>query len=590
MNQIVAFAVKQRAFMVLLLLVTFVAGFLAFAKLDIEAYPDPIPPLVEVTTQSNGQSAAEAPRYITIPIEMQLSGMPYVTRIDSTSLFGLSDIEVHFTYHYTYHEAEQRVIDRLSQLGPLPNGATPQISPESAIGEIYRYRIVGPPGYSVTDLKTIQDWIVKPRLLAIPGILGVGGWAGKTKTYAVTVDENKLLAYGLTIPQIVHALKNADLNVGGQTIDFGAQQAVVRGVGLIRSMAQIRNTMVSANNGSPIRIKDVATVTVGHEPRLGIVGYGNDNDIVQGIVLMRHGGKTLPTLRRVEAEVRKINTTGILPPGLKLVPFYDRSHLIAVTTATVLRNMITGIVLIFFIQWVFLGDLRSAVVVGATVPFALFFAIIIMTLRGESANLLSVGAIDFGLIVDATVIMVENICRHLAESDDRRFSHDSALARRGAAAGLVGKLAVIANSATQVNRAIFFSAAIIIAGFVPLFTMTGIEGHIFGPMAKTYAYAIAGGLIATFTVAPALSAFLFRGELRETETFALRFIRRLNTPLLRFALANRYLTLGGALLLAGVAGLAARNLGLEFLPKLEEGNLWIRATLPQSISLEEGNA
>src|SRR5579875_3581427 len=214
MNQIVAFAVKQRAFMVLLLLVTFVAGLLAFAKLDIEAYPDPIPPLVEVTTQSNGQSAAEVERYITIPIEMQLSGMPYVTRIDSTSLFGLSDIEVHFTYHYTYHEAEQRVIDRLSQLGPLPNGATPQISPESAIGEIYRYRIVGPPGYSVTDLKTIQDWIVKPRLLAIPGILGVGGWAGKTRTYAVTVDENKLLAYGLTIPQIVHALKNADLHQG----------------------------------------------------------------------------------------------------------------------------------------------------------------------------------------------------------------------------------------------------------------------------------------------------------------------------------------------------------------------------------------
>src|SRR5579875_1629732 len=471
MNQIVAFAVKQRAFMVLLLLVTFVAGLLAFAKLDIEAYPDPIPPLVEVTTQSNGQSAAEVERYITI--EMQLSGMPYVTRIDSTSLFGLSDIEVHFTYHYTYHEAEQRVIDRLSQLGPLPNGATPQISPESAIGEIYRYRIVGPPGYSVTDLKTIQDWIVKPRLLAIPGILGVGGWAGKTRTYAVTVDENKLLAYGLTIPQIVHALKNADLNVGGQTIDFGAQQAVVRGVGLIRSMAQIRNTMVSANNGSPIRIKDVAAVTVGHEPRLGIVGYGNDNDIVQGIVLMRHGGKTLPTLRRVEAEVRKINTTGILPPGIKLVPFYDRSHLIAVTTATVLRNMVTGIVLIFFIQWVFLGDLRSAVVVGATVPFALFFAIIIMTLRGESANLLSVGAIDFGLIVDATVIMVENICRHLREGAGGPALMPFA-ARRDA--GLRGKPGAVLRAAAEVNRAVFFSAAIIVAGFVPLFTLSGVEG------------------------------------------------------------------------------------------------------------------
>jgi cobalt-zinc-cadmium resistance protein CzcA len=585
MNQIVAFAVKQRAFMVLLLLVTFVAGLLAFAKLDIEAYPDPIPPLVEVTTQSNGQSAAEVERYITIPIEMQLSGMPYVTRIDSTSLFGLSDIEVHFTYHYTYHEAEQRVIDRLSQLGPLPNGATPQISPESAIGEIYRYRIVGPPGYSVTDLKTIQDWIVKPRLLAIPGILGVGGWAGKTRTYAVTVDENKLLAYGLTIPQIVHALKNADLNVGGQTIDFGAQQAVVRGVGLIRSMAQIRNTMVSANNGSPIRIKDVAAVTVGHEPRLGIVGYGNDNDIVQGIVLMRHGGKTLPTLRRVEAEVRKINTTGILPPGIKLVPFYDRSHLIAVTTATVLRNMVTGIVLIFFIQWVFLGDLRSAVVVGATVPFALFFAIIIMTLRGESANLLSVGAIDFGLIVDATVIMVENICRHLREGAGGPALMPFA-ARRDA--GLRGKPGAVLRAAAEVNRAVFFSAAIIVAGFVPLFTLSGVEGHIFGPMAETYAYAIIGGLLATFTVSPALSALLLPERVSEVETVVVRALRRLYHPILEFALANRILTLGGTLIVAAMAALLARALGLTFLPTLDEGNLWIRASMPPTISLKEG--
>jgi cobalt-zinc-cadmium resistance protein CzcA len=583
MNQIVAFALKQRLLMALLLLFLFVAGLLAFEKLDIEAYPDPVPPLVEVTTQSNGQSAAEIERYITIPIEMQLSGMPHVTRIDSTSLFGLSDINVHFTYHYTYHEAEQRVIDRLSQLGSLSNGAVPQISPESAIGEIYRYRVVGPPGYSVTDLKTIQDWIVKRRLLAIPGIIGVGGWAGKTETYEVTVDENKLVDYGLTIPKILSALNNANLNVGGQTIDFGPQQAVVRGVGLIRSIADIADTMLSANNGSPIRIKDVATVTVGHEPRLGIVGYGNDNDIVQGIVLLRHGAKSLPAIRRVEAEVEKINTTGVLPPGVRLVPFYDRSQLIAVTTATVLHNMILGIVLIFFIQWIFLGDLKSAIVVGATVPFALFFAIILMTLRGESANLLSVGAIDFGLIVDATVIMVENICRHLRESAAERT-----FAVGVGEMGLRGKSRTILRAAAEVNRPIFFSAAIIIAGFVPLFTLSGVEGHIFGPMAQTYAYAIAGGLIAAFTVSPALAALLLPERVSEAETLVVRGLRRLYRPILEFALVNRVLTLGGALVVALLAIIAARSLGLEFLPTLDEGNLWIRASMPPTISLKEG--
>ena len=582
MNAIIAFALRRRTLMVLVLLFLSAAGLVAFAKLDIEAYPDPVPPVVEVTTQSNGQSAAEIERYITIPIEMQLAGMPYVTRIDSTSLFGLSDIEVHFTYHYTYHQAEQRVIDRLSQLGTLPNGAVPQISPESAIGEIYRYRLVGPPGYSLTSLKTIQDWIAKRRLNAIPGVLGVGGWGGKTKTYEVTVDKQKLVELGVTIPEILKALNNADLNVGGQLIDFGPQQAVVRGVGLIRSMRDIRETMVSANNGSPIRIKNLATVTVGHEPRLGIVGYGKDNDVVQGIVLMRHGAKTLPTLRRVKAEVRRINSAGILPPGVKLVPFYDRSHLIAVTTQTVVRNMVTGIILIFFIQWIFLGDLKSALVVAATVPFALFFAIIIMTLRGESANLLSVGAIDFGLIVDATVIMVENICRHLREgATGSGFfgAHER---------GLPNKSRSILRAAAEVNRPVFFSAAIIVAGLVPLFTLTGVEGHIFGPMAKTYAYAIAGGLIATFTVSPALSAFLLPERISEGETFVLRGLRRLYRPILEFALANRWVTLGGLAIVLVMAIAAARSLGLEYLPSLEEGNLWIRASLPPTISLKEG--
>lgn len=587
MNAVVLFALKQRVLMVVLLVLMFGAGLACFLRLNIEAYPDPVPPLVEVITQNPGQSAEDIERYITIPIEIQMAGIQHVRNVETISLFGLSDVRVQFTYDFTYQEAEQRVVNALTQLATLPNSAQPSISPESPIGEIYRYRVVGPPGYSVTDLKTIQDWILERRFKAVPGVVDVAGWGGKTKTYEVAVDQSKLLAYGVTIPQVLQALNNANINVGGQTVNFGPQAAVVRGVGLIQSMDQIRDTMVSANNGSPIRVKDIATVTVGHVPRLGIAGQDGDDDIVQGIVLMRRGEQSLPTIRRVEAEVAKINSVGVLPPGVHIQTIYDRADLINVTTRTVLHNLAFGVVLIFFVQWIFLGDLRSAVIVAATIPFALSFAIVIMTVRGESANLLSVGAIDFGLIVDATVIMVENIYRHLAQRPEQRFAK-TRLFERGGMARSQGRLAVIANSAAEVDRAIFSSAMIIIAGFVPLFTLSGVEGHIFGPMARTYAYAIAGGLIATFTISPALSALLLPDQVEEKETPVVRWLRRLYTPVVRFALGNRILSLGGLAFLILLAALAVRQLGLEFLPKLEEGNFWIRATLPPSISLEEG--
>jgi heavy metal efflux system protein len=586
MNAVIAFALRQRVLMVLLLLFIFGVGIASFVKLNIEAYPDPVPPLVDVVTQNPGQSAEEIERYITIPIEIQMAGIPNVTAVRTISLFGLSDVKVQFTYAFTYDEAQQWVINRLSQLAPLPNGATPQISPDSPIGEIYRYRIVGPPGFSETDLKTIQNWILERRFKAVPGVIDVTGWGGKTKTYDITVDLDKLLSYGITLPQVLQTLNNSNINVGGQTVNFGPQAAIVRGVGLIHSMDQIRDTMITAVNGVPVRIGDIATVSVGHQPRLGIAGEDDVDDIVQGIVLMRRGEQSLPTIRRVEAEVEKINTS-ILPPGLRIERIYDRSDLINVTTRTVLHNMIFGIVLIFFVQWLFLGNLRSALIVATTIPFALFFAITMLVLRGESANLLSVGAIDFGLVVDATVIMVENIFRHLAELPTPLRQRVLTNARQ--MTRLSGRLLEIYASASEVNQAIFFSAAIIIAGFVPLFTMSGVEGHIFAPMAKTYAYAIGGGLIATFTITPALSAILLPERVKEVETFVVRGLRRLYRPVLEFALANRIITLGAAALLLGLAAVALPSLGLEFLPKLEEGNLWIRATLPPSISLEEAN-
>ena len=583
MNAVVAFALKHRVLMVVLFVMMLAGGIMAFRELNIEAYPDPTPPMVDVITQSPGLSAEEIERYITIPIETQTSGLRNLTSIRTISLYGLSDVKLQFSFDLTYEQALQLVLNRLSQVPPLPNNAQPQISPVSPIGEIYRYRLAGPAGYSVLDLKTLQDWVLQRRFRAVPGVVDVIGWGGKTKTFELEVDFNKLIAYGLTLPQLLQALNNSNINVGGNTVNIGTQAAVVRGVGLIRSVEDLRNTMLTQSNGNPVLVSDVATVTVGQKPRLGIAGNDADDDIVQGIVLMRRGEQSMPTIKRVEREVERINNANILPPGVRIERIYDRKDLIDITTKTVLHNMAFGIALIFLLQWMFLGNLRSALIVAATIPFALFFAVGILVLRGESANLLSVGAIDFGLIVDATVIMVESIYRRLGQAT-------APVGTSGAAAGLTtGKLSAIYYAASDVNRSIFFAAGIIIAGFLPLFTLSGVEGHIFGPMAKTYAYALAGGLLATFTVTPAISAILLPDHVRETETWVVRVLHRLYTPALHFAVANRVLAIAGVVVLLVLAGVAVRSLGLEFLPKLEEGNLWVRATMPSTISLEEGN-
>ena len=449
--------------------------------------------------------------------------------------------------------------------------------------------MAAPAGYPVTDLKTLQNWVLEWRFKSVPGVIDVTGWGGKTKTYEIAIDQRRLIGYGLGLPQVLQALGNANINVGGQTVNIGPQSAVVRGVGLIHNLEDVRRTPLASTHGVPVYVGDVAEVSVGHQPRLGIAGLDGDDDIVQGIVLMRRGAQSSPTIARVQAEVAKINASAILPPGVRIERIYDRSDLIRVTTRTVLHNMLAGMTLIVLLQWAFLGNLRTALIVALTIPFALAFAIALMVLRGESANLLSVGAIDFGLIVDATVIMMENIFRHLAETAASHRREVSVLHTMRTPSGFSGRFGTIANAAAEVSRSIFFAAAIIMAGFVPLFTLSGIEGHIFGPMAKTYFYAIGGGLLATFTITPALTAMLLEADIEERETWLMRQIRRLYEPVMEFALANRVLTIGLAALLACAALLAARTLGLEFLPKLEEGNLWIRATFPTSISLEESN-
>jgi len=608
---LLTFGLTRRPLVLLGLGLFIVAGLFAFSRLNIEAYPNPAPVILEITAQSPGQSAEEMERYFTIPIEVGLAATPGVDVIRSTSFYGLSFVRVVFQYGVDYYFALTQTAINLQQNVSLPNSVTPQIQGTSLVGEIYRYQVVGPPHFGLTNLRTVQDWILQRRLLTVPGVVQVNTWGGTTKQFDVDVDLHKLDAYNVTLPQVITALGNANLNVGGRTINFGQQSVNIRGVGLMNSggdadltqgyhVGDIENVPLSQSNGVPVFVKDVAKVTIGYAPRLGKAGRDHDDDVVAAIVIMNRTLHTNDVVARVRDEIKKINTDGTLPPGVKLVPYYDRTSLVDVTTATVLHNLVNGCLLIFFIQWLFLGDLRSAIIVGVNIPFALFFSIIIMVLRGEDANLLSVGAIDFGIIVDAAVILVENIYRnfqarppareallmHLAEG---RWGADPT--RGSDFAGLESwndRLRLILVSALQVDRAVFFSTAIIVAAFIPLFTMQGVEGQIFGPMARTYAYALIGALIATFTVTPCLASLLLPENVTEIETVVVRWLRAAYTPVLRWSLANRRITVGIGVAFLLITGFLGSRLGSEFLPTLEEGNLWIRASMPPTISLEAG--
>ncbi len=582
-NAIIEFSLMRRAVVILAMLVFLAAGGFAFYRLNIEAYPDPSPPMVEIVTQSSGQSAEEMERFVTVPIEVTMAGLPGLNHVRSVSLYGLSDIKLQFTYDSEYKDALQQVLNRLNTLPPLPGGAQPQISPSSAVGEIYRYQLTCPPGFSLVELRTLQDWVLQRRFRTIPGVIDVSGWGGKTKEYHIEIDLDKLVANKITLPQVIQAISNNNLNVGARTLDIGQQTANVRGIGLIKNLADLNDVVLAQTNGAPVVLKDVAKCEIGYAQRLGIAGKDTDNDVVECIVLMRRGEKTMDTLTRIEAEVATINSSNLLPKGVRITPYYNRRDLIGVTTHTVLHNLIFGVILLFVIQYVFLGNLRSAIIVSATIPFALFFAVLIMYLRGDSANLLSVGAIDFGIIVDATVIMVENIFRHLAERSHEKIDKPVLGSRNS-------KFAKILEAATEVSSSIFFSTAIIIAAFLPLFTMQGVEGQIFGPMAKTYGYALVGALLATFTVAPALSAFLLPENIEERQPLVMRILTPVYTFLLKGALRFRVLTLACAVGSIAAMALILPRLGTEFLPKLDEGNLWIRATMPSTISLEAGRA
>lgn len=608
---LVAFGLTRRPIILMGLALFIAAGLVAFSKLNIEAYPNPAPVILEITAQAAGLSAEEMERYYTIPIEVGVSTVPGVDIIRSTSFYGLSFVRVTFRYGIDYYFALTQTATSLQQNVNLPNNVQPQIQGSSLVGEVYRYQLVGPSHLGLTNLRTIQDWVLQRRLLTVPGVVQVNTWGGTTKQYDVEVDLNKLDAYNVTLPQVIAAIGNANINVGGRTINIGQQSVNVRGVGLLDSggatditqgwrVNDIEGIALAQSNGVPVQVRDVAKVSVGHVPRLGKAGRDGDDDVVAAIVVMNRTLHTNDVVPRIRAEVEKINTDGTLPPGVKLVPFYDRTSLVSITTHTVLHNLVFGCLLVFLIQWIFLGDLRSAIIVGVNIPFALFFSVILLVLRGEDANLLSVGAVDFGIIVDSAVILVENIFRNFQAGRDegQMLLQQLAEGRYGAdptrttghAAGerWTDRLRLILLSVLQVDKAVFFSSLITVAAFVPLFTMEGVEGQIFNPMARTYGYALVGALIATFTITPVLASLLLPEHVQEAETIAVRALRSIYAPMLHWTLRHRKTMVGFAVAFLIVIGLLARQLGGEFLPALEEGNLWIRATMPPTISLEAG--
>ncbi len=565
----VEFSLIQRVLLCILGLVLLFGGLYSFQFLDIVAYPDPSPPMVELVTQYPGWSAEEIERQITIPIEVALNGMPGLTDILSLSIFGLSDIKIYFDFGTDIFRDRQEVLNRLTSV-QLPQGAAPTLSPWWAIAEIYRYELEGASPTSLTDLKTIQDWQVRREFRRIPGVIDVTAFGGTTKEYHVDIDPGRLISYGVSLSQVMTALTNSNANVGGNYLTVGAQSYNIRGLGLINGLQDIENVMVAEKDGTPIFVKTLGRVSEGYRVRLGKVGIDDRDDVVEGVVLLQRGYKALPVLDRVREKVEELNNWK-LPAGVKVRTFYDRTNLIHTTVETVTDILISGMVLVFVILFIFLGHFRAAMIVALTIPLSLLFTFTMMVLIGQSANLISLGSIDFGIIVDATLIMVESIFFHLAH-------------HRGP--GLTVHQQIV-RAARQVGQPIFYSTTIIVVAFIPLFTMTGVPGKIFAPMSITYGFALLGALLMAFTLAPVLCSYLLTGPIREEDTAVVRPIRRIYQVVLRWALGQRRAVLLFACGLLVVTGAALQFLGGEFMPALEEGNLWVRATMPVDISFDQ---
>jgi len=584
-RKLVDFALENRFLVLAASLLLFGWGAISFHQLPVEAYPDVADNYVEIITQWPGISAEQIEQQVTIPLEIVMNGIPHVTHLRSFSLFGLSDIKLIFDDEEENAWDRQRVLERLSQV-TLPAGVTPQMGTDwSPVGQIYFFTLHSSnPEYDVMELKSLEDWVVEKNLKAVPDVVDVSSFGGPTREYQVRVDPNKLIAYGLSLAQVEQQLASNNVNAGGSFIESGLQQVNLREVGLVKNVQDIEKTVLTAKNGTPLHVSDIAVVSQGAKIRLGQFARAlrredgkiiDNDDVVSGIVLLRKGASADEALRGVEAKVRELNDH-ILPAGVKVVPFIDRSDLVHFTTHTVLRNLTEGIILVAIVLFVFLGNIRGAIIVALTIPFALLFAATCLNLKGIPANLLSLGALDFGMVVDGAVVMVENVVRHLHMRQNGTANKTT--------------LEVIREAAHEVQRPVFYAIAIIVTAYLPIFTLQRVEGRLFKPMAWTVAFALLGALLFSMLVAPVLSSFLLSGKIKEWRNPLMVFITDHYRKAVQWAIAHRLAILGASLLSLCVAAylIFGGVIGSEFLPHLDEGALWVRGTLAASTGPTEG--
>ncbi|MGA9445209.1 MAG: CusA/CzcA family heavy metal efflux RND transporter [Candidatus Sulfotelmatobacter sp.] len=582
-RRVVDFALNNRLLVLAFALILFAGGIVAFRDLPIEAYPDVADNYVEVITQWPGISAEQIEQQVTIPLEIVMNGIPHVVHLRSFSLFGLSDLKLIFDDESDNDWNRERVLERLSQV-TLPPGVVPQMGTDwSPVGQIYFFTLRSTnPAYDAMELKSLEDWVIEKNFKAVPDIVDVSSFGGPTREYQVRVDPNKLIAYGLSLAQIEQQLTNNNTNAGGSFIQEGLQQINVRAVGLVDRSQDIAQTVIMTKNGTPLRVKDIAVVSQGPKIRLGQFAKAihredgkiiDNDDVVSGIVLLRKGAAADTALQGIHKKVEELNDH-ILPPGVKVVPFIDRSDLVHFTSHTVLHNLTEGMILVSIILFLFLGNVRGALIVAATIPFSLLFASICLDLRHIPANLLSLGALDFGMVVDGAVVMVENIVRHLG----RKNGDSKSPSER------------ISEASHEVQRPVFYAIAIIITAYLPIFTLERVEGRLFHPMAWTVAFALLGALIFSILIAPVLASFAFQKGASEWHNPIMLFLIERYRVAVRWAIRHRAITVGVVLIMVAVGNYLAFSgaIGSEFLPHLDEGALWVRGTLAPSTGPDEG--
>jgi cobalt-zinc-cadmium resistance protein CzcA len=574
-NRIVQFALTQRFLVLMITAFVLAWGIISFQRMPVDAYPDLSPPRVEIITQWPGHAAEEVERLVTLPIELQMNGVPRLVFMRSISLYGLSDVRLIFEDDTDSYFARQVVFERLSGAS-VPTGVVPSLAPLfSPSGLVYRY-VLESPDRSPQELKTIEDWVLQRAYKSVPGVADDSGLGGTTMQYQVLLDPARIYGFHLTVPQVINAIAANNSNAGGGFYSQGGQFYYVRGLGLARDTEDIGNIVVASNNGAPVRVSDIGEVTIGHAPRLGEFGFADksrDNqDAVEGVILMRRGEQTQTVLKGVEEKTAQLNRD-ILPKDVKIHAFYDRSDLVQLTIDTVEANLVRGMILVLIVLMFFLVNVRAAVITAITIPLALLFSFIILHAHDVSANLLSIGAIDFGIIIDGTVVMVENIYRELALRQGKEYKlHE-----------------VIVEAARDVDRPIFYSVAVIVAGYLPIYALQGPSGLLFHPMADTMIFALLGALILTLTLVPVLASYWFKSGVREHVNRPFEWIRRIYGHQLAWCLDRPKFTVFVAIIIFGATLLLVPFIGGEFIPHLDEGALWVRATMPYTISFEEAS-